>query len=207
MKEPDMYDQIPVVFTRPGKKKMLILAAVFVAIIIGGIAVAVLMGPPAGGTAPPPIQGLSPSPTQQETPGTLTATTHTSRQTETQRTRVTEKKPVDFTLVPEAQVQCGLTCRALTATITNTGTETAHNVCITLVVHNSRDETIFLNGAPSITQCVGDIDGGASKSEPITINADCGAFASKCIRQTLTLQTQAASDEKTVRFPDQTIAV
>jgi hypothetical protein len=207
MKEPDTYDQIPVVFTRPGKKKMLILAAVFVAIIIGGIAVAVLMGPPAGGTAPPPIQGLSPSPTQQETPGTLTATTHTSRQTETQRTLVTEKKPVDFTLVPEAQVQCGLTCRALTATITNTGTETAHNVCITLVVHNSRDETISLNGAPSITRCVGDIDGGASKSEPITINADCGAFASKCIRQTLTLQTQAASDEKTVRFPDQTIAV
>jgi hypothetical protein len=126
---------------------------------------------------------------------------------ETQRTPVAEKKPVDFALVPESQVNCGLTCRALTATITNTGTETAHNVCITLVVHNSRDETIFLNGAPAITQCVGDLEGGASKSEPITINADCGAFASKCIRETLTLQTQATSDEKTVRFADQTIAV
>jgi hypothetical protein len=216
MKEPDAYDTIIAVFTKPEKKKMLVLTAVFVAIIICGIAVAVLVQSPAGsGATPPPGQGISglpgqapnPSSPPQETPDARLTVPQTDLQTQTEPAPDAEKKPVDFVLEPEARITCGLTCRALTATITNTGSETAHNVCITLVVRNSRDEIIFLNGAPSISQCVGDIAGGASKSEPITINADCGAFASRCIGQTLTLLTRATSDEKTVQFPDQAIAV
>jgi len=100
-----------------------------------------------------------------------------------------------------------LTCRQLDASITNTGYETAHNVCISVGLHNSRNEIINLNGEPSLNRCIGDIEGGESKTEPITINADCGVFASKCIGETLTLQTLVLSDEKTVRFPDQLIAV
>jgi hypothetical protein len=114
---------------------------------------------------------------------------------------------VNFSLEAGPQTSCGLTCRQLTPAITNTGNETAHNVCISLVVYNSGGDIIFLNGAPSIRQCVGNIEGGESKSEPIVINADCGAFASKCLGQTLTLQTTVASEEKTARFPDVAISV
>jgi hypothetical protein len=119
----------------------------------------------------------------------------------------TSKIPVDFVLQPGEQTSCGLTCRELVAAITNTGYETAHNVCITVALHNSRDEVINLNGDLSIRRCIGDIAGGQEKSEQITINADCGVFATKCIGETLTLQTQVSSDEKTVQFPDQLIAV
>ncbi len=87
------------------------------------------------------------------------------------------------------------------------GTETAHNVCITVGLHNSRNEIINLNGESSLNRCIGDISGGQKKTEPITINADCGAFATKCIGETLTLQTRVTSVEKTVQFPDQMIAV
>jgi hypothetical protein len=104
-------------------------------------------------------------------------------------------------------VSCGLTCRQLDASITNTGYETAHNVCITLGLHNSRNEIINLNNEPSINRCIGDIAGGQKKTEQITINADCGAFATKCIGEMLTLQTRVTSVEKTVQFPDQLIAV
>jgi hypothetical protein len=134
---------------------------------------------------------------------TATTTEQTTQITETQL----PKQPVDFVLEPSDQVNCGLTCRQLDATITNTGYETAHTVCITLAIHNSRNEIISLNGAPSLRQCVGDIAAGASKTEPITVNADCGAFATKCIGETLTLETRATSDEKTVQFSDQQIAV
>ena len=110
-------------------------------------------------------------------------------------------------LQPGEQTSCGLTCRQLVAAITNTGYETAHNVCITVALHNSRNEVINLNGDLSIRRCMGDIAGGQEKSEQVTINADCGVFATKCIGETLTLQTQVSSDEKTIQFPDQLIAV
>jgi hypothetical protein len=119
----------------------------------------------------------------------------------------TSKLPVDFVLRSGAPVSCGLTCRQLDATIANTGFETAHNVCITVALHNSRNDLINLNGDPFIRRCIGDIAGGESKTEPISVNADCGAFATKCIGETLTLQTQVSSDEKTTQLPDQLIAV
>jgi hypothetical protein len=89
----------------------------------------------------------------------------------------------------------------------NSGYSTAHDVCITVSMQISRNEIINLNGEPSLNLCVGDIAGGQTITAPITINADCGPFASLCIGETLTLQTLVVSDEKTVRFPDQVISV
>jgi len=140
----------------------------------------------------------SPEPTVMQTTETLEQTTMET---------TVPLQPVDFVLQPSDMTNCGLTCRQLQATITNTGYETAHNVCITLTIQNSRNEIISLNGNPSLRQCIGDIAAGESKTEPITVNADCGTFGTKCIGETLTLHTVAASEEKTVQFADQQIAV
>jgi hypothetical protein len=121
--------------------------------------------------------------------------------------QVTRAEPVDFSIQAGVPTTCGLTCRQLDATLTNSGYMTAHNVCITVSLHNSRNEIINLNGDPGINRCVGDLSGGQTITEPITINADCGPFATRCIGETLTLQTKVVSDEKTVQFPDQVIAV
>jgi hypothetical protein len=114
---------------------------------------------------------------------------------------------VDFVIQAGPQEKCGLTCRQLTPSVTNTGTDTAHNVCISIMLYNSGGDLITLNGGPSVTKCIGDIASGESRSEPVTIEADCGLFASKCIRQTLILKTEATCDETTVRFPDKMFAV
>ncbi len=119
----------------------------------------------------------------------------------------TSRIPVDFVLQSGEPTSCGLTCRQLNATITNTGFDTAHNVCITIALHNSRNEVINLNGDAFIRRCIGDLAGGEAETESISVNADCGAFATKCIGETLTLQTQISSDEKTAQFPDQVIKV
>ena len=140
----------------------------------------------------------------QNTP--LQTGTQTPRQVPTLKTTATAL-PVNFLLQSGDPKNCGLTCRQLDASITNTGYETAHSVCIAVALHNSRNEIIYLNGESSIKRCIGDISGGQKKTESITINADCGAFATKCIGETLTLQTRVTSVEKTVRFPDQVIAV
>jgi flagellar basal body-associated protein FliL len=116
-------------------------------------------------------------------------------------------EPVDFTIQTGEPANCGLTCRQMDAMLTNSGDSKAHNVCITVSLHNSRNEIINLNGESSLNRCVGDVAGGQTITEPITINADCGPFATLCIGETLTLQTQVVSDEKTVRFPNQVISV
>ena len=126
---------------------------------------------------------------------------------ETSGVQAAAAEPVDFSIHAGVPASCGLTCRQLDATLTNTGSMTAHNVCITVSMHNSKNEIIKLNGESTLNRCVGDVAGGQAKTERITINADCGPFATKCIGETLTLQTQAGSDEKTVRFPDQVISV
>ncbi len=116
-------------------------------------------------------------------------------------------KPVDFVIDAGSQEKCGLTCRQLTPSITNTGITTAHNVCISIVLSNTGGDIISLNGEPTFRKCIGNIASGESKSESIVINADCGFLASKCIKQTLILKTKATCDETTVQFPDQIIAV
>jgi hypothetical protein len=126
---------------------------------------------------------------------------------ETPTTQATAAEPVDFILQPGVPASCGLTCRQLDATLINSGYMTAHNVCIAVSMHNSRNEIINLNGDSTLNRCVGDIAGGQTITEPITINADCGAFATRCLGETLTLQTLVISDEKTVQFPDQIISV
>jgi len=196
----------------PEKKNLMIAGIVVAVLIIAVIAVVVSIQLPAGkGTAQPtviknftqPEKGVSLAQTQNVQKTIRQTGTQTIRQTPT----LQKKPPVDFVLQPGDPASCGLTCRQLDASITNTGYETAHNVCITVGLHNSRNEVIYLNGGPSIHRCIGDIAGGQKKTEPITINADCGVFATKCIGETLTLQTQVTSVEKTVQFPDQLIAV
>ena len=198
----------------PGKKNLMTAGIAIVLVIIAVIAVAVIIQLPAGkGTTQPAViknftptgKGVSSEYTQQVRTTILQPGTRTVGQIPP--LQITPALPVDFILQPGDPTSCGLTCRQLDASITNTGYETAHNVCIMVDLHNSRNEIIYLNGEPSINRCVGDISGGQKKTESITINADCGAFATKCIGETLTLQTRVTSTEKTVRFPDQVIAV
>jgi hypothetical protein len=198
----------------PEKKNLMIAGIVVALLIIGVIGVIVIIQPPSGkGTAQPaviknftqPEKGVSSAQTQNVQKTIRQTGTQTIRQTPT--LQKTPALPVDFVLQPGDPVSCGLTCRQLDASITNTGYETAHNVCITVGLHNSRNEIINLNNEPSINRCIGDIAGGQKKTEPITINADCGAFATKCIGETLTLQTRVTSVEKTIQFPDQVIVV
>jgi hypothetical protein len=201
----------------PEKKSLMISGIVFVMLIIAVIAVVVFLQAPVdkGITRSPVIKNFTPPEKElslvqtQKIQKTIPQTgTQTIRQTPPQPTQQkTPALPVDFILQPGVPSGCGLTCRQLDASITNTGYETAHNVCITVDLHNSRNEIINLNGQPSINRCIGDIAGGQKKTESITINADCGAFATRCIGETLTLQTRITSVEKTVRFPDQVIAV
>ena len=194
-------------FTKSKKSMMLVFATVMGVITICVIAFILLVQPPAAShTTLPAAKGGYVPETLPLTPVTRPAATP-SISPEAEPMPVSEQKPVDFVLDPGPQTNCGLTFRQLTPTITNTGDETAHNVCINLVVYNSNGELISLNGAPSIRQCVGDLAGNESISEPIVINADCGFLASRCIGQTLILQTLATSDERTVRFPDQMVAV
>jgi hypothetical protein len=197
-------------------KKNLMIAGIVVAVLIIAVIAAVVMiiqSPADKGTAQPTViknftrteKEVSSAQTQNVQKTIRQTGTPTIRQTPT--VQKTPAPPVDFALQPGNPVSCGLTCRQLDASITNTGSETAHNVCITVSLHNSRNEIINLNNEPSIHRCIGDIAGGQKKTEPITINADCGAFATKCIGETLTLQTRVTSVEKTVQFPDQMIAV
>ena len=190
------------------EKKTLIIAGIAIALfLIAVIALSVIIPSPEGGTTQPAVikdfnqtqKGVS-SPQTTNVPKTIS-------QTGTLTIQPTAALPVDFILESGVPASCGLTCRQLDAALTNSGYMTAHNVCIAVSMHNSRNEVISLNGESTLNRCVGDIEGGQTKTEPITINADCGVFATKCIGETLTLQTLVISDEKTVRFPDQLIAV
>lgn len=191
----------------PGKK-ILVLAGVIVAVIIitAISAYQIFQSPENSKNSVSPSVTTSPSQQRVNTVRHPTGS-YTPVPTTPFTVKETPRNPVDFVLQPGEQISCGLTCRQLVAAITNTGYETAHNVCITVALHNSRNEVINLNGDSSIRRCVGDIAGGQEKSEQMTINADCGVFATKCIGETLTLQTQVSSDEKTIQFPDQLIAV
>jgi len=189
---------------RSPEKKTLVLAGIAVAgIIIAAIFACIIFQAPENSKNP-----VSPSVTTSSQPRATHVPTGspTTRQPSYVTVKATQN-PVDFVLQPGEQTSCGLTCRQLDATVTNSGYETAHNVCITVALYNSRNAVINLNGETSLRRCVGDIAAGQSRTEPITINADCGVFATKCIGETLTLQTQVTSDEKTIRFPDQLIKV
>jgi len=193
-------------------KKILMTAGIVVAVlIIVGIAAVVLIQVPEDTGTPQTLVMKNPPPQKKEVssaPTQIIQKTQSIRQTLAQPTQQkTPALPVDFLLQSGVPVSCGLTCRQLDASITNTGYETAHNVCVTVGLRNSRNEIINLNGKTSINRCIGDIAGGQKKTESIIINADCGAFATRCIGETLTLQTEVTSVEKTVRFPDQVIAV
>jgi hypothetical protein len=199
---------------KPGlpEKKTLIIAGIAIAVfLIAVIAVLVIIPSPVDkGTVQPagikdftrPENGVSAQTTNVPTYPTVIRTN-----SEIPTIQATEAVPVDFILQSGVPASCGLTCRQLDAMLTNSGYMTAHKVCIEVSMHNSRNKIISLNGESTLNRCVGDIAGGQTITEPITINADCGTFATKCLGETLTLQTQISSDEKTVRFPDQVISV
>ncbi|HOT02780.1 MAG TPA: hypothetical protein PK069_01200 [Methanolinea sp.] len=151
-----------------------------------------------------PVAGTRVVGTTMPTPASTTLFTPSAT---TSPTPTPQKRPVMFTLDSGTPVDCGLTCRETSATITNTGDEVAHSVCVVLEVFNENGERIFINSAPSIERCLGDIGGGESRSETITINADCGFLASKCIGHTLILKAKATSHERTQVFPDSYIIV
>jgi len=197
------------------ENKTLIFAGVTIALlIIAIIAVFVIIQLPAGkGTGQPAViknftqseKGLSSAQTTKVPKTILQTGTPVIRETLT--IQATVALPVDFILQSGNPTTCGLTCRQLDATLSNSGYMTAHNVCIAVSMHNSRNEIISLNGDPALNRCVGDIAGGQTITESISINADCGVFATKCIRETLILQTMVISNEITIRFPDQIISV
>ncbi len=112
-----------------------------------------------------------------------------------------KKKHMHFELDPGTPIQCGLTCRETTAKITNSGDEIAHNVNVKLDIYNSIGEIVY-----SAQKFLGDIPAGQSKTETVTINADCGSFPfyGKCLsHMPLTLKSKVISDEGTFPFPDQ----
>ena len=198
MKPPSSLGKKEPGFRPSGKTAMMVAAIFFGAAMVCAGAIVVLVSSQSG--SGPGESSITAGPSQTAVPQVL-------KSPATQLLLGSRTKLVDFSLEAGPQTSCGLTCRQLTPAITNTGNQTAHNVCISLVVQNSGGDIIILNGAPSIRQCVGNMAGIESKSEPIVINADCGVFGSKCLGQTLTLQTTVTSDEKTVRFPDMAISV
>lgn len=182
------------------KKTVMVIVILLVIVIIGVIAAVVIGQSPADNSV-----ATSPA-VVKNTPGPA-AVSQPSGQPNTRPAVTAPVLPVDFDIDAGSQEKCGLTCRQLTPSITNTGYDTAHNVCISISMSNSGGDPIFLNSVPTFTKCIGDIASGESKSESIVIDADCGFLASKCIKQTLILKTVVTCDEVTVQFPDQIIAV
>jgi hypothetical protein len=117
-------------------------------------------------------------------------------------TTVLPKRSIYFELNTGSQTSCGETCRKAMATLTNTGEDTAHNVKVDLNIYNNIGENVY-----STQESLGDIPGGKSKSDAVTINADCGSILSlysKCRGHLpLTLKTDIIFDEGTQNFPDQ----
>jgi hypothetical protein len=197
------------------QKKTLIIAGFVIALfLIAVIAVpGIMRSTPKHGTGQSPVikNFTQPEPGLSDTQTSIIPETIRSPGIptigETSDIQSTAAVPVDFSIQTSVPANCGLTCRQLDAALTNSGYKTAHNVCITVSMHNSRNEIINLNGESGLNRCVGDIAGGQTITEPITINADCGPLATRCIGETLTLQTMVVSKEQTVRFPDQVISV
>jgi hypothetical protein len=192
------------------ENKNLMIAGIVVALLVIAVIAIVFIQLPQENAKPAAIKNNTPVDTTVPSSGTPKITPRlTGIRTilPTPTIQKTPEVPVDFTLLSGTPSSCGLTCRQLDASISNAGYAIAHNVCIDVSMHNSKNEIINLNGETSIQRCVGDITGGQTKTEPITINADCGVFATKCIGETLTLKTRVTSVEKTVQFPDQLIAV
>ena len=117
-------------------------------------------------------------------------------------TTVLPKKPIYFELNSGSPINCGETCRQTTATLTNTGDYTAHNVKVNLNIYNNIGDSVY-----STQKSLGDIPGGQSKSDTAVINTDCGSILSlysKCRdHMPLTLKTDIIFDGGTQNFPDQ----
>jgi len=197
-------EPVPEKTPAPWQRRKTLQVIVIIVGIIVILAVAALMfagGPSAGGTLPESKSTVTHPVT------TVTSVTQAPTALQPAATTTVPKKPVDFLLETGDMTNCGLTCRQLNASITNTGYSTAHEVCISLQMHNSKGAVIGLNGADTMQQCIGDLAADQVKNETVTINADCGVFATKCLQETLTLETRVTSKETTVRMADTVIKV
>ena len=102
------------------QKRMIILAGIVVAgIIIAAVAASIIFQVPENNRNPanPSVTTVaSPHPTTQHP-----VRSQTPRQSSDVTVQETQRNPVDFILQPGEQTSCGLTCRQLDATITNSG--------------------------------------------------------------------------------------
>jgi len=112
------------------------------------------------------------------------------------------KKPIDFH-IDEGNprydynlITGNVNCET-TATITNTGDETAHNAYAELKAYSSSsDSSLKINGNPSFRKYIGDLAGGQPHPENVNIVIGCLPGCSECL-QGLDLVLTVTSNEKT----------
>ncbi len=109
---------------------------------------------------------------------------------------------VDFQVVTGTYSSCGLTCRRTTATVTNIGSQTAHNVRIVMEVRNNADKVMNVNGGPSYERPIGNLESGQSVSVPISVNVDCPDLMKCQDSLPFNLRYSVVSTELTKKFPD-----
>lgn len=111
------------------------------------------------------------------------------------------QKGVYFEIDPGTPTSCGITCRKILASLTNTGEVDAHNVKVNFDIYNSAGDSVY-----STQEQLGDIASGQSKSKTITMHINCGSaltLYSKCRKHMpLTLRVKILFDEGIQIFPD-----
>lgn len=108
---------------------------------------------------------------------------------------------VYFKINTGTPTSCGITCRQITAILTNAGDENAHNVKVNFNVYNNIGENLY-----STQERLGDIISGQSTSRTVAMNIDCGSVLtlySKCRKHMpLILKLTVIFDEGIQAFPD-----
>jgi hypothetical protein len=112
--------------------------------------------------------------------------------------QVSTSTPPDiyFQIDSGVPTNCGETCRQTTATLTNTGIETAHNVNINININNNAGTNVY-----SHQESLGDIQSGQSISRALTINANCGFLYKDCVgNMPLTMNVEITWDGGNQKF-------
>lgn len=114
---------------------------------------------------------------------------------------VTPQKGVYFKIDPGTPISCGITCRQIMTVLTNIGNENAHNVMVSLDIHNNIGESVY-----STQEQLGDIQSCQSICRIITMNIDCGSILtlySRCRKHMpLILKMKIVCNECVQAFPD-----
>jgi hypothetical protein len=114
---------------------------------------------------------------------------------------VTQQKGIYFKITTGTPVSCGIICRQIMTTLTNTGDKNAHNVKVNLYIYNNIEDIVY-----STQEQLGDVKSGQSVSKSIIMNLDCGSVLtlySKCRKHMpLVLKLTVIFDEGIQAFPD-----